>query len=96
MNRQTMPTKQEKEVREMKPVLIVEDEAILRESLRDWLREEGYEVDTAEEGEEALQKIAKREFAVAVLDLRLPGKDGLEVLREATTQNPRRSRLRQP
>jgi DNA-binding response OmpR family regulator len=80
--------KQQKEVKEMKPVLIVEDETIMRESLRDWLKEEGYEVDTAESGEEALQKIGEKEFGVAVLDLRLPGKDGLEVLREATAQNP--------
>ena len=35
----------------MKPVLIVEDEAIMRESLRDWLNNEGYEVETVEEGE---------------------------------------------
>jgi len=73
----------------MKPVLIVEDENIMRESLRDWLKEEGYEVDTAESGEEALQKIGEKEFGVAVLDLKLPGKDGLEVLREATAQNPK-------
>jgi len=89
MNKQTIPAKQQKEVKEMKPVLIVEDETIMRESLRDWLSEEGYEVDTAESGEEALQKIGETEFGVAVLDLRLPGKDGLEVLREATAQNPK-------
>jgi len=73
----------------MKPVLIVEDENIMRDSLRDWLKDEGYEVDTAESGEEALQKIGEKEFGVAVLDLRLPGKDGLEVLREATARNPK-------
>jgi len=89
MNRQTIPAEQQKEVKEMKPVLIVEDETIMRDSLRDWLKEEGYEVDTAESGEEALQKIGEKEFGVAVLDLRLPGKDGLEVLREATAQNPK-------
>jgi heterodisulfide reductase subunit A len=89
MNKKTIPVKQQKEVKEMKPVLIVEDETIMRESLRDWLKEEGYEVDTAESGEEALQKIGETEFGVAVLDLRLPGKDGLEVLREATAQNPK-------
>ena len=88
-NREITSAKQEKEVKEMKRVLIVEDEPIVRESLRDWLKEEGYEVDTAEEGEEALQKIGKREFGVVVLDLRLPGRDGLEVLREATAQNPK-------
>ena len=89
MNKQTITAKQQKEVKEMKPVLIVEDETIMRESLRDWLKEEGYEVDTAESGEEALQKIGEMEFGVAVLDLKLPGKNGLEVLREATAQNPK-------
>jgi hypothetical protein len=39
MNRQTIPAEQQKEVKEMKPVLIVEDEAIVRESLRDWLKD---------------------------------------------------------
>jgi len=81
--------KQEKEAKEMKPVLIVEDEAIVRESLRDWLKDVGYEVETAEEGEEALEKIEKKEFSVAVLDLRLPGKNGLEVLKEATEKDPK-------
>jgi len=91
MNKQNSSTKQEnkKEVKEMKPVLIVEDEPIMRESLRDWLKEEGYEVDTAEKGEEALEKIDQKEFGVVVLDLRLPGKDGLEVLKEATLQHPK-------
>ena len=86
-----LAAKQEKgkEVKEMKPVLIVEDEAIMRESLRDWLKDGGYEVETAEEGEEALEKIGEKEFSVAVLDLRLPGKDGLAVLKEATAQDPK-------
>ena len=89
MAKEKILVKQEKEVKEMKPVLIVEDEAIMRESLRDWLKDEGYEVETAEEGEEALQRIGKEEFGIAVLDLRLPGKNGLEVLREARAQNPK-------
>ena len=72
----------------MKPVLIVEDEAIMRESLRDWLKDAGYEVETAEEGEEALQRIGEVDFGIVILDLRLPGKDGLEVLKEAKTQRP--------
>jgi len=89
MNKQLISTKQEKEVKEKKPVLIVEDEAIMRESLRDWFKDEGYEVETAEKGEEALQRIGEREFGVAVLDLRLPGKDGLAVLKEAMAQSPK-------
>ena len=91
MSKEKMLARQEKikEVKEMKPVLIVEDEAILRESLRDWLRDEGYEVETAEEGGEALQRIGKERFGIAILDLRLPGKDGLEVLREAKARDPK-------
>ena len=73
----------------MKPILVVEDEAIMRESLRDWLTESGYQVETIEQGEEALKTIAERDFGILILDLRLPGKDGLEVLREARAQNPK-------
>jgi len=72
----------------MKPILIVEDETIMKESLRDWLSDSGYEVQTAGEGEEALRAIEKQDFGVAVLDLRLPGRDGLEVLREARAKSP--------
>jgi len=87
MNKQITANEQQ-EVQPMKPVLIVEDETIMRESLRDWLKNEGYEVDTAGEGEEALSKIAETRFGVVVLDLRLPGRDGLQVLKEATDQDP--------
>jgi len=72
----------------MKPILVVEDEVIMRESLRDWLKNEGYEVETAEQGEEALQRIGEVDFGVLVLDLKLPGKDGLEVLKEARAKRP--------
>ncbi len=72
----------------MKPILIVEDEAIMRESLRDWLTDGGYQVETAEEGEQALRTIAEQDFGLAILDLRLPGKDGLEILRMARMKRP--------
>jgi len=72
----------------MKPVLVVDDEATMRESLRDWLTDSGYHVETAEEGEEALEAITKQDFGIAILDLKLPGKDGLEVLREAKAKRP--------
>ena len=71
-----------------KPILIVEDETIMRESLRDWLAEGGYQVETAKDGEEGLKAIADHDFGVVLLDLKLPGKDGIEVLREAKVQRP--------
>ncbi|TET86600.1 MAG: response regulator [Dehalococcoidia bacterium] len=64
-------------------ILLVEDEPVVRESLRDWLVEDGYDVDVAEDGEEALKKIKGEEFGVIVLDLKLPGIDGLQVFEEA-------------
>jgi DNA-binding NtrC family response regulator len=72
----------------MKTVLIVEDEAIVRDSLRDWLTEAGYTVVVAREGYEALRIIEKQDFDIVLLDLRLPGKDGLQVLREARLRRP--------
>ena len=69
-------------------VLIVDDEPIVRESLRDWLKDAGYQVATAETGEEALEIVEKQDFSVMVLDLRLPGKSGITVLKEVKTQRP--------
>jgi len=73
----------------MKPILIVEDEAIMRESLRDWLTDSGYQVETVADGEAALETIAKEDFGMVILDLKLPGRDGLEVFKEAKAQRPR-------
>ena len=72
----------------MKPILIVEDETVVRDSLRDWLTESGYQVETAKEGEEALETLSQKEYGIVILDLRLPGKDGIEVLREAKEKRP--------
>ena len=57
----------------MKPILVVDDEAIMRESLQDWLTDGGYHVETAEEGEEALKAIVEQDFGVVIMDLKLPG-----------------------
>jgi sulfite reductase subunit B len=69
-------------------VLIVDDEPIVRESIRDWLKDAGYKVATAESGEDALQMLETRDFSVMVLDIRLPGKSGMVVLREIKAQRP--------
>jgi DNA-binding NtrC family response regulator len=69
-------------------VLLVEDETVVRESVRDWLIEDGYNVECVETGEEALEKIKQEGFGVVVLDLRLPGIDGLQVFEEARELRP--------
>jgi len=69
-------------------VLIVDDEPIVRESIRDWLKDAGYQVATAESGEEALEMIEKQDFSVMVVDIRLPGQTGIMVLEEVKAQRP--------
>jgi len=69
-------------------ILLVEDETVLREALRDWLIEDGYDVECVGSGEEALDKIKKEQFGVIVLDLRLPGIDGLQVFEHAKELKP--------
>lgn len=72
----------------MRPILVVDDEPIVRESIRDWLLDAGYQVATAESGEEALEMVAKQDFGVMILDIRLPGKTGIKVLEEVKTVKP--------
>jgi two-component system response regulator AtoC len=62
-------------------ILVVDDEAIVRESLRDWLTDAGYYVLTAENGSQALDIIQKDKPAVAVADLVMPGMDGIELMK---------------
>ena len=62
-------------------ILVVDDELSMREALRDWLMEDGYEVGVAANGEEAIGMAEAREWEVVMLDLKMPGMDGLEVLR---------------
>jgi two-component system, NtrC family, nitrogen regulation response regulator NtrX len=61
-------------------ILIVDDEEGIRESLASILRDERYSVDTAASGEQALALIAKGEFQVVLLDIWLPGMDGMAAL----------------
>ena len=67
-------------------LLVVDDEDTARTSLADILRLEGYRVDTAGGGELAIQKITKNDYDLILLDLKMPGVDGLEVLRTIAAQ----------
>jgi YesN/AraC family two-component response regulator len=68
-------------------ILIIDDEAVVRESLRDSLKDI-HNITTAETGEEALELVKKQDFDILIVDVRLPGKSGLEVVKEAKDINP--------
>ncbi len=70
-------------------ILLIEDYKPLRESIRQGLVENGYAVDTTGDGEEGLWYASTGEYEVVVLDLRLPGMDGIEVLKRLRAQNNR-------
>ncbi len=63
------------------PVLIVDDEADIVELVSYNLKKEGFSVDSAADGEAALLKLKKNKYSLAVLDLMLPGLQGLELCR---------------
>ena len=62
-------------------ILIVDDELIMRESLAAWLERDGYTVQTAASGESALKKCRENRFDILLLDIKMEGMDGLDVLR---------------
>jgi DNA-binding NtrC family response regulator len=64
-------------------ILVVDDEEITCESMAAWLREDGYSVDTAASGKEALEKTRRKEYAIYFVDLKMPkGIDGIETMME--------------
>lgn len=69
-------------------VLIVDDEAEIRESLQTLLELEGFDVETAGTGEEGLSQMANRPFDLVLLDLTLPGRNGMEILSEIHFHDP--------
>lgn len=66
----------------MPRILVVEDQQKLRRNLQELLEKQHYQVATAETGEEGLEQATHCRFDVIVLDLTLPGRDGLEVLQD--------------
>ena len=62
-------------------ILIVDDEEIVRESLSEWFKEDGYQVDSANDAVEALNKINKTRYDIYFLDIKMPGMDGMELHR---------------
>ncbi|MEA2007691.1 MAG: response regulator transcription factor [Chloroflexota bacterium] len=69
-------------------ILIVDDEKNVRESLQDILELEGYGVDAVASGEDALDKLNEEEYNLMLLDLKMPGINGVEVMHQAHLLHP--------
>ncbi len=69
-------------------ILLVDDDEVLRERLATAIRSRGYEVRTAGSSDEALREIARESPEMAVLDLRMPGGGGIELLKELKKHDP--------
>ena len=63
-------------------ILVVDDERGMCEFLRFLLQEEGYQVDVAHSGVQALDKVREDKFHLILADIKMPGLDGLEMLRQ--------------
>jgi DNA-binding response OmpR family regulator len=69
-------------------ILVVDDEQAMRASLADILRLEGYQVEALGSGEEAIEYLRRDDFDVIILDLKMPGLNGVEIMRMAGEVSP--------
>ena len=69
-------------------ILVVDDEEIVRESMAGWLEKDGYTVATAPDGPTAVERLRAEPWSILLVDLKMPGMDGLGVLEEARKLRP--------
>jgi DNA-binding NtrC family response regulator len=70
-------------------ILVVDDEEVMRESMAAWLREDGFQVDVAASGREAIELARATDYAIYFVDLKMPGGiDGIETLMEIRRMRP--------
>ena len=69
-------------------ILVVDDERAIREALREYLTLEGYDVETAEDGIDAVERLVQREFDVVITDLSMPNMDGFGLIKNAQSLQP--------
>jgi two-component system, NtrC family, response regulator HydG len=69
-------------------ILIVDDELSVRTSLREWFLEDGFEVETAEDGLDAIRHLDDGPFDLMIVDLKMPGMDGISLQRRVREIDP--------
>lgn len=75
-------------MQEVVSLLIVDDEPSVGDSLMSWFKEEGYQVDVAQDAKTCLTKMAERQYDIYLVDIRMPGIDGLELQRRIKKVQP--------
>ncbi|HSQ15653.1 MAG TPA: response regulator, partial [Candidatus Binatia bacterium] len=69
-------------------IMVVDDEEIVRESLSGWLEEAGYHVEAVESGRTALERLPERAWDLMLVDLKMPGMDGIQLMDEVHKTAP--------
>ena len=70
-------------------ILLADDEMTFRETMAQVLREESLSVTAVEDGTQALARIREKPYALAILDIQMPGADGIKVLQEIMRRHPK-------
>jgi DNA-binding NtrC family response regulator len=74
-------------------ILVVDDDETIRRTLKAILEREGYQVSTASTGKEAIEKTMKRAYNLALLDIRLPDMEGVELLEQLKDDTPKMRKI---
>ncbi|MBI5577337.1 MAG: sigma-54-dependent Fis family transcriptional regulator [Deltaproteobacteria bacterium] len=69
-------------------ILVVDDEEIVRDSLSSWLEEDGYAVEAVESGKRALERLPVKNWDLMLVDLKMPGMDGIQLMEEVRKTHP--------
>ena len=69
-------------------ILLADDESTFRETLAKVLTEEGFDVTAVDNGSDAIDSVTKQAYSIAILDIHMPGADGIKVLREIMRARP--------
>ena len=69
-------------------IMVVDDEEIVRDSLGSWLEEDGYHVEAVESGKKALERLPAKEWDLMLVDLKMPGMDGIQLMDEVRKTHP--------